>query len=205
MPLSSSAVTARGTARSRAHRFRDSALGESSLRSLCAGSICRRIARSSRCDAGTDRPGVAFMSQRSLSIPLASARTTRSSLLARFEPRARRPPTAVYCSYGYSRGRTRTVRKGPGCTKARYLTGSVPVGAPGFVVVTSVGEAHGRTRDLLPSSRRRDIEQAQPAKHPCRIYALACAQGRLFLRAFGWVVPTHSSRQWWALALTLEL
>jgi hypothetical protein len=33
--------------------------------------------------------------------------------------------------------------------RARHLTGSLPVGAPGFAVVTSVGEAHGRTRDLL--------------------------------------------------------
>jgi len=32
-----------------------------------------------------------------------------------------------------------------------------------------VGGAHGRTPDLLPSSRRRDPEQAQPAKHPMPI------------------------------------
>ena len=33
--------------------------------------------------------------------------------------------------------------------RARHLTGSLPVEAPGFSVVRSVGEAHGRTRDLL--------------------------------------------------------
>ena len=59
------------------------------------------------------------------------------------------PLTASCCGHGDSMGRTRTVRKEPGCTKTHHLKRSPPVGAPGFVAVTSVGEAHGRTRDLL--------------------------------------------------------
>ena len=48
-------------------------------------------------------------------------------------------------------------------------------GAPGFVAVASVGGAHGRTPDLLPSSRRQDPEEALPAKHPMPI---PCADWR---------------------------
>ena len=62
---------------------------------------------------------------------------------------------------------------GPRCTKARDFASFLPIGARGFVVVTSVGEAHGRTPDLLLSSRRRDTEQAQPAKNPIRVAVCA--------------------------------
>ena len=67
------------------------------------------------------------------------------------------------------RSEGRTQEEVSRCTRARDFAGSLPVGARGFAVVTSVGEAHGRTPDLLPSSRRQDPEQTQPAKHPMPI------------------------------------
>ena len=54
----------------------------------------------------------------------------------------------------------------PRCLEARDFAGFVPVGARKFAVVTSVGEAHGRTPDLRPSSRRRDIRRARSAIPP---------------------------------------
>jgi len=67
------------------------------------------------------------------------------------------------------RSEGRTQEEVSRCTRARDSAGSLPVGAWGFVVVTSVGGAHGRTPDLLPSSGRLDPEQAQPANYPMPI------------------------------------
>jgi len=61
-----------------------------------------------------------------------------------------------------------------------------------------VGEAHGRTPDFLPSSRRRDTERAQPAKNPIRVavHALTCihlhsrAFRRFHLRTLA-LIPPH--------------
>ena len=64
-----------------------------------------------------------------------------------------------------------------GCTKARISAGSLPVGAPGFAVVTSVGEAHGRTRDLL-----------NPMPTPC-------AHGRSWTLVYGGMGSLNAGRQ----------
>ena len=58
--------------------------------------------------------------------------------------------------------------------------------------MTSVGEAHGRTRDLLPSSRRQDPEEALPAKHPMPI---PCADWRSWALVYAGIPVGTADRQ----------
>ena len=83
----------------------------------------------------------------------------------------------------------------------------IPVGAREFATSTSVGGAHGRTPDLLPSSRLsgETLSRRNLRSTPCRYGALIRADQRWFLRVSGWVALVGSSQQRWALSLTLTL
>ncbi len=80
---------------------------------------------------------------------------------------------------------------GPAVTTDRTV--SYSIGARGLFVVTSAGGAHGRTPELLPSSRRRNAEQAQPAKYPMPIW---CADWRSWALVYtGLAAPTAGRQQ----------
>ena len=79
---------------------------------------------------------------------------------------------------------------GPAVTADRAVFYAIE--ARGFVVVTSVGGARGRTPDLLPSSRGRDTEQEQPAKHPMPNW---CAEWRSWALVYAAFSATNAGGQ----------